>query len=507
MISLLSADEMQQVDAYTMETIGIPSLVLMERAALSVTEVIAGYVKKAEEGLFCRSSEKILVVAGTGNNGGDGIAVARQLKQLGYEVDLYILGNPENGSEGFLRQLSIAGKLEISVVEEIKNQYNVIVDGIFGIGLSRDVEGRYAQVIKQLNEMNGYRIAIDIPSGIDATTGQVMGTAFEADITVTFGYSKIGQILYPGKTYCGQVICSDIGFPKQAAREFQENLVCYTEEDLLRLPQRSSRSNKGTYGKTLIVAGRKNMAGAAYLSAEAAYRMGCGLVQIMTEENNRSIIQKMVPEAVLQTYCDVREAKELLSNELRNASSIVVGPGLGNTEETKELVTVILQQAEIPVLIDADGLNVIGECPDLQELLKKHQASVVITPHLKEMSRLCGKSVKEIANQLIAVAKDYGKEYNVTVVLKDARTVVAEPDGRAYLNVSGNHGMATGGSGDVLSGIIGSLLAQGMEAFEAAKLGTYIHGLAGDKAAEEKGCRSMMAGDILGHIASITSGI
>lgn len=500
MKTILDSKQMQHVDAYTIQQIGIPSIVLMERAALSVTNWITHYARKNLSQLLECDALNILIVAGIGNNGGDGIAVARQLHQFGYHVHIYLAGNPEKGSTGLKEQLAIAQKLEIPFVEEINNHYPIIVDGIFGIGLTRDIEGDYATLIQQLNQCNSYRLAIDIPSGVDATTGHIRGIAFRADATITFGYEKIGQILYPGADFCGEVICADIGFPAVAAEEYKEQLVAYTMEDLARLPERSAYSNKGTYGKVMLVAGSKNMAGAAYLSATAAYRMGCGLVQLITEEANREIVQRMIPEAVLQTFDTLEQATDTIVQCLSGASVCVIGPGLGDTAHTEQLLETVFANGEIPVVIDADGLNVLSRSSHLQKKLKQYAYPVIITPHVKEMSRLCQRQVKDIAEQLISIAKDYAKEYNVTVVLKDARTIVAEPGAKAYINVTGNHGMATGGSGDVLSGIIGSLLAQGMDAFEAAKMGVYLHGLYGDRAAAEVGCRSMMAGDILEEI-------
>lgn len=501
MKTILDSKQMQQVDAYTIQQIGIPSMVLMERAALSVTDWIDTYARQNLSQLMECDSLNILIVAGMGNNGGDGIAVARQLQQLGYNVHICLAGNPEKGSDGLKEQLAIAQKLEIPFVEKMNDFYAIIVDGIFGIGLARDIEGDYAALIEQLNQSNSYRVAIDIPSGVDASSGHIRGIAFRADATITFGYEKIGQLLYPGAEYCGKVICADIGFPKVAAEEFEEQLVAYTKEDLVRLPKRSAHSNKGTYGKVMLVAGSKNMAGAAYLSATAAYRMGCGLVQLITEEANREIVQQMIPEAVLQTYDTLKESCDIIIQSLSGSSVCIIGPGLGDTEQTEEMLETVLTYGKIPLVLDADGLNVISRCTHLQKQLKQYAAPVIITPHVKEMSRLCQRPVKDVAEQLISVAKDYAKEYNVTVVLKDARTIVAEPGSKAYINVTGNHGMATGGSGDVLSGIIGSLLAQGMEMFEAAKMGAYLHGLYGNEAALKAGCRGMMAGDILEEIA------
>ncbi len=500
---ILSASETQQVDAYTINTIGIPGAVLMERAALAVTEAVCAYVGvKEETGRF----NEILVAVGTGNNGGDGIAAARQLRQRGYAAALYLVGDPEKGSEEFCRQLAIARRLAIPEVSCLEDRYAVVVDGIFGTGLSRKIEGIYAHAVEQLNRLHSYRIAIDIPSGVNATTGQIMGTAFRADRTVTFGFHKIGQLLYPGAEYCGQVECADIGFPAQAAERLEDSLVLYEREDLSRLPARMPRSNKGTYGKALLITGKKNMAGAACLSAEAAYRTGCGLAELVTAEENRCIVQQVVPEAILRTYRNTDEAKEAAEACVETASSVVIGPGIGTSGTARQLLASVLSRARVPVVIDADGLNVLAETAQFREWMDVRACPVIVTPHLKEMSRLCEKPVSEIQNHLLEVAKAYAREYNVIVVLKDAHTVVAEPGGRAYLNVSGNSGMATGGTGDVLAGIIGGFLAQGMDGYEAAKLGVYVHGLAGDAAAEAKGSRGMIAGDLLQYLPQLIRG-
>lgn len=490
---LVDGKQMKQCDKNTMEHFKIPSLVLMERAALETTEEIISCFPGKER-------VSVLVVCGYGNNGGDGLAIVRMLWQKGYDVAAVM---PEEGrpSQETAAQLEILDAFGIAVGHGLpKRDFDVIVDALFGIGLSRNPEGIYREYITEMNGLKGLKIAVDIPSGVHADTGAVMGTAFRADKTITFAFAKPGLLLYPGAACAGTVLVKDIGIGKQSFLEEKPSLYCMEKKDLSRLPRRRPDSNKGTYGKVLTVAGHKNMAGAAFLSAKAAYVTGAGLVRVFTEESNRIILQQLLPEAILTTFEGTKFLPELLPEALHWPSVIVAGPGLGTGKTARKLVRLVLKYAEAPVILDADGLNVTAEHP---EWLKTAKVPIIVTPHPGEMARLTGKSISDIQKQILQVARDFAREYNVICVLKDAGTVTALPDGTAWINTSGNNGMATAGSGDVLTGILAGLIAQGMSPQKAAALGVYLHGAAADRQVSETGARAMMAQDIIEGTAAV----
>lgn len=491
-------EEMQRIDQYTIEKIGIPGMVLMEKAAMATCEEIITRFTK---------DKTVLVVTERGNNGGDGIVVARILSSLGYKVDIYEIGGVRRASEQYAAQKEIAIHLELCFLEELPEiDYDIIIDAIFGVGLSREISGVQREAIEKLNKKSGTKIAIDVPSGIDASTGKVMGTAFLADYTVTFGLNKVGLILYPGADYAGEVLVKDIGFPKKAVEMIAPKTIFYTKEDRDKLPRRKADSNKGTYGRVLIVAGSKNMSGAAYFNAKAAYRSGCGLVQIFTHESNRVILQTKLPEAILTTYEEETDAKEKLKEAIERANVIVFGSGMGNTYITRNLLLLVQSLAKVPIVLDADGINCVHVEGEKSIELSKFLAPCIITPHMKEMARLMKTDISSIKENIVQTAKLCAKDNHIICVLKDVRTVVMDEQSQTYINITGNHGMAKGGSGDVLAGIIGGLLAGGLEPVEAARMGVFCHGMAGDFAKEEKGAYSMLASDIIEQLPFVLGG-
>ncbi|WP_448915456.1 NAD(P)H-hydrate dehydratase [Eubacterium ramulus] len=490
---ILNSREMKLCDENTMRRRGMLSAVLMERAALATMQEI---VKR-----YPNPVTKVLVVCGSGNNGGDGVAVARLLYLKGYNVTIYFAGNREKATEETKRQMFIAEQYGVKISDEYpKDIVDVIVDALFGIGLSREVTGKYAEILQKMTEQDGYKVAVDIASGISADTGAVMGTAFAADLTVTFGFIKAGQLLYPGTEYTGELKVADIGIDEQSLYEIKPDLKMLEISDLNRLPRRVNRSNKGSYGKLLILAGSKQMAGAAVFAAKAAYRMGCGLVRVATVEENRIILQEQVPEAVLAVYNNGTDVVKFVETQLHWADAVVAGPGISQSDLSERMLYELLKRIQVPCLCDADALNLLSKHPDWWKLV---QSPLVITPHLGEMARLTGRPITEIRDRLVQTAQEFAMEHQITVVLKDARTITAQPDGQSYINVSGNHGMATAGAGDVLSGVVGALLAQKLDMHLAAALGVFIHGLAGDAAAERVGHRAMMASDIVDGLMDV----
>ncbi len=487
---LLSACEMKAWDSNTIRQFHMPAMVLMERAALKVVEAME------REQL---DVSNVLVLCGTGNNGGDGIAIARLLFLAGSEVTVYFPGDVSRLTQEALCQLAIAESYGIKTDTTLPEKtYTVIVDALFGIGLTREIAGDYREAILAVEALaQGKKkipvVAVDMPSGIHGDTGEIMGVALKADVTVTFGGRKLAQLLYPGTEYCGSCIVADIGITEESL--LGKPLGCtYERKDLARLPKRAEDGNKGTFGKVLVIAGSHDMCGAAYLSALSAFRMGAGMVRIYTDRANREALFTMLPEAILTTY--EGEDFAFLSECMDWADVVVFGPGIGTNKCSRmlfEKTWKFLSIKKLPCVMDADALNLYGE----MRAGEKCGFPVVMTPHLGEMSRLTGKKIQDIKSNLIKTGVEYAKEKGIVLVLKDARTVVSWGEEYFYVNSSGNCGMATAGSGDVLSGCIGALIGQGLEPSEAARLGVYLHGMGGDSMAEKKGKAAMMAGDII----------
>ena len=491
---IVSAEEMRRCDTNTIEKFHVPAAVLMERAALGIVEVIR---KRCSE-----NRKKVLIAAGTGNNGADGIAVGRLLMQEGFQVTFFLAGESGRFSELMKLQVSIVeaygGKICTSYPAD---EYDIIVDALFGIGLTRALEGSLKETVQKINKSKAWKVSVDMPSGIHTDTGEVFGEAVRADATVTFAYRKLGMVLYPGCDYAGEVHVKQIGITEEGFEGKLPKVFSYEEKVSSLMPKRRPDGNKGSFGKVLVIAGSKTMSGACLLSAQAAFRTGCGMVRVLTEKENKEILGKKLPEAILGLYETEEELIEQLQSGCEWADCILIGPGCGMQRDTEEKLRFVLEKCDKPVVIDADGLNVISKNLSLYNLLKKSiietNRSVIITPHLGEFSRLHGKTVSEVKKALIAEAEKYAAESGCVVVCKDVRTVVCKQGERTYLNTSGNCGMATAGSGDVLAGVIVGLLAQKMEACKAAVLGVYLHGKAGDMAVREKNEYTLMAGDLV----------
>lgn len=484
---------MKRYDRNTIEEIGIPALVLMERAALRAFECCVEYLRDCP----CREAT-VLVLAGCGNNGGDGLALARLLAEAGALVEIWCIGNEEKATESWKAQKKILEHYPVEYsTKPIQSEYTIVVDALFGVGLSREISGCYREALELFNQTKGWKLALDLPSGIDADTGKVWGIAARVDETVTFGFCKRGLVLYPGCEFSGRVTTAEIGISAAGFFGKEPEWFAYDEEGRELLPGRNKAGNKGTFGKVLLIAGSKNMAGAAVLAARAVYRTGAGMVKVVTAEENRVIIQQTVPEALLETE---PELSENLSNW---ADVIVIGPGLGRDERAIRLLRQVLEGCRLPLVIDADGLNLLAEHSELMKVLEQHgyeDRKIVLTPHMGELSRLTGKTVSELKDNPAGNAKALSEKLHVVVAAKDARTFVCRENGSTCVNLTGNNGMATAGSGDVLAGIIGGLLAQGMEAFAAASVGVYLHGKAGDRVSAAIGEHSCMAGDILQYM-------
>lgn len=489
---LVSGKEMKLLDQNTSSVFHVPELVLMEQAAMAFVRKL--FSLKEE---YHKNVKSVLILCGSGNNGADGMAVARLLMQTGLNVCTCLCGEQvgHTTSGSYKTQKSICQAYGMRMTKELSQEnFDLVIDALFGIGLSRNIEGELADVIQKVNEADAWRVAVDISSGVHADDGAILNVAFAADDTITFSFGKIGQFLWPGSDASGRISIVSMGITKESWLDRKPHLAMLEKDDIKRfLPKRTDHSNKGTYGKLLVIAGAVNMAGAAVMCARAAYRSGVGLVKVLTAEENRVSIQTLLPEAILSTY-GVKIDESQVTEELKWADAVVLGPGIGTDKNAQKLVELVLKNCAVPLLLDADALNVIAKEPEV--LLRPH-TEMIITPHLGEMARLTGDAVSLIQSRFVESAFTFAQTYNVVCVLKDFHTITAIPYALGYLNLSGNNGMATAGSGDVLSGIIGAMLAQGMTADLAAPLGVYLHGLAGDKAAKATGERALIATDLI----------
>ena len=370
--------------------------------------------------------------------------------------------------------------------------------------------GEYLNWIEAVNASGAYIVAVDIPSGINADNGSCMGVAVKSDLTVTFAYAKRGLYLLPGKEYTGKIICADIGITDKSFNGSKPK--CFTYSDVF-LPVRDTYGNKGTFGKLLVIAGSKDMCGACILCAEAAYRVGAGMVKIVTGEANRAIIQSTFPEAMLLTYGEEGCPEAGLLASLRWADGVVIGPGMGQTDVCADILKYVLEHADDTVILDADAINILSHRMDLQRLVKERKlrfpnSITVITPHQGELARLTGKTVSELKTAPVLIAGETANILDCIVVNKDAITVVCDTNGEFYINTSGNSGMATAGSGDVLAGILGGILVQKQNGckstLESVAESVYLHGYAGDLAAMRVGEHAMLAGDIIDSLKEIS---
>ena len=392
-------------------------------------------------------------------------------------------------------------------------EWDIIVDALFGIGLSRNITGSFQKAIEYINSCKEEKksdlliAAVDIPSGINADNGQIMGSAVKADITVTFNQVKLGEILYPGCEYVGCLYVEDVGITDESFLG-KEPAAFYFDEEIKRLlPERKKDSNKGTNGKVLIIAGSKNVSGACVLAASACLRSGAGMVKVLTATENAEIVKSLLPEALIDVYEDFEPVADKLIKDMEWADAVVIGPGIGIDMKGDELLGIVLGSCKKHLVMDADALNLVSMNREYRKLLAEYAVAgrkLILTPHLAEFARLYGKSVTDCKANILTYPKELAKELRCTVVCKDARTVVSDSnEKKIYINVSGNDGMATAGSGDVLSGIIGALVCLENSSFEAACLGTYIHGACGDNAAAKHGKYAMVASDIAAELEDI----
>jgi len=502
-MKVVTAHTMQEIDKRAIEEFGIPGLTLMENAGRCCVESIV-----SEFGL--KGNNRAVIIAGKGNNGGDGYVVARLLKQKGWSVKVYILAehdqiagdaavNLAKLTPDMINFCPHEGQLTALHLDEIY-QADVLVDAMLGTGLRSDVTGVYREAIELLNSSGRPILAVDIPSGIHGTTGRVLGEAVRAYITVTFAFAKLGHVLYPGAEHTGRLEVVDIGIPLQ----LMETVMGYDflNQECIRplLRRRDRQAHKGHFGHCLIIAGSPGKTGAASLSANSAVRAGSGLVTLAVPESLNHILEIKTTEAMTVPLPDSgsgflsSHAFPAIEKLLPGKDALAIGPGIDRRPGTVALVQTLLETVDLPMVLDADALNALAE--DMTVLRRKKSANVVLTPHPGEMARLMGTSIPDVEAVRISLAQEFARDYGIYLVLKGARTIIATPQGTAAINSSGNPGMATGGMGDVLTGIIVSLLGQGYSAGDACRLGVFIHGYSADLVAEDKGEIGISACDV-----------
>ena len=498
---ILTAAQMRLCDQYTIDR-GTPSRTLMERAARAAIAVL-----KQELPLDFKS--RVLVLCGSGNNGGDGFAMARFLFDEGYDISVCYGGVCKNGSPDidrmsaecarqYERWQACGGATGDSLPPLSAN--TVVVDALLGIGLDRPVTGKLSEWIEAINAAELPTLAIDIPSGICADTGHVLGCAVKARATATMAYPKQGLLLYPGAAYAGKVYTCDIGIGLDALSvegADAPDVLELTPDDLAPLLARPAYANKGTFGRVLVVGGASGMCGAPYFAAKTAYRAGAGLCEVMTHPDNRIPMQTLLPEAVFSPWTTDEIS---LVAALDRADAVVLGCGLGRSPEALTLTEQAVRLCQKPLVLDADALNLLAAHKPLQAAVAARKHLTVLTPHLGEASRLCGLKTSDIASHMLTVSRDVARSTNSVCTLKDARTVISDGT-RCYIQSRGNSGMATGGSGDCLAGLVGSLLAQHRDRPDLppallASLAVLLHAMAGNAAAEHLGQHAVMASDI-----------
>jgi NAD(P)H-hydrate epimerase len=505
---VLNASQMREADHHTIHDLGIASIVLMENAG---RQVVA-----AMDAAFDDLGEmRVAVLAGRGNNGGDGFVVARTLLQRGIDVSVFLVGRVAEVRGDARTNLEILGRLGLSTVEITNEQEwelhfseisgcDLIVDALFGTGLREPLAGMLSTIVADVNASPLPVVSIDLPSGLSADTHELIGDAIEATLTVTLAAPKLPLILPPGEHHCGDLVIADIGIPPSVVAEVDGPVVeVLTREDMRALVQpRASEAHKGDFGRVLVVAGSLGKSGAAHLAAMGALRSGAGLVTVATPRTVVPIVAALGAEYMTEPLPEDaggHVAAEALERLLAlPADVIAVGPGLGTGPGAGAVVRGLLARAGVPLVLDADALNAFAG--DAAALQGRDGLDVVVTPHPGEMARLVGRPVDEVQRDRLAIAREFASRQRLAVVLKGHRTIVATPDGRAGINLTGNPGMASGGTGDVLTGMIAAWFAQLLDAEAACRLAVYLHGLAGDLSEADEGEHAMTAGDLIAHL-------
>lgn len=513
-MKVVTAEQMRRLDREAMEGYGIPGIVLMENAAL-------GVVRAMEERYGILRGRSVTLFCGKGNNGGDGMAVARHLANRGADVRVYLLGDPKGLKGDAAGNHAICERMGISVrpvsdtrglgraSSALKNT-DLIVDAILGTGIVPPVRGLTGQAVRRINRSRKPVISVDLPTGLNADSSEIVGDVVRADLTVTFGLPKISLVQYPSLSVAGKVVVADISLPAGLMEKAEIPVELAEQEVLSRLPLRRGDMHKGDAGRVLVVAGSRGMPGAAVMTALSCFRIGAGLVYAAVPGSVRPQFHTRLMEGILaplpdseRDYLTLSSLPEILRSA-KGKNVMAVGPGIGLDPGTGEMVRSLIRKSRIPLVLDADGINHLARDPGV---LNKAGAPVIITPHPGEMARLTGASGEALKTRRVDVAREFAAKFKVVLVLKGARTVVAGADGRVWINTTGNPGMATAGIGDVLTGIIAGLVAQGMRPVEAAVGGVYLHGRCGDRAANRLGERGLLSRDLIREIPRVLAEI
>ena len=514
-MKVVTAEQMQELDRKTIETYRIPGMVLMENAGRGAAQVIQNAFPDLQ-------TKRVAIISGKGNNGGDGLVIARCLLNQGIPVKVFLLADPNalrgDASTHFQifrhmkgEVISVPSSKEYQKVKKDLEKSDLLIDAIFGTGLDAEIRGYYREVIEHLNGLQRPVVAVDIPSGLDANSGKPLGTVIRASLTITFGLPKVGQLISPGPDYVGDLKIVDIGIPRELIEQegIQTHLLEYEEiRGGLSAPRRPN-SHKGVYGHLLVVAGSVGKTGAAAMASEAALRMGAGLVTLAIPKSLNAIMEVKLTEVMTEPLPETPKqtlSMRALGPLLRlceDKSAVIIGPGSGTQKETQLLILKLIKALNVPVVLDADGLTALAT---QTKALPAANPSMILTPHPGEMARLIQSTVKEVQEDRIGVGRNFSKSHRLHLVLKGYRTLIATPQGEIFINPTGNPGMASGGTGDVLTGMIGGLLAQGLEILPSVQVAVYLHGLAGDLVAKEKGEKSLVATDLIEKIPALVQG-
>lgn len=503
-MKLLTAAQMREADRQAIEDIGLPGALLMENAGRAAAAVLQQRFGDSFPG-------PVLVLTGKGNNGGDGYVLARTLHHAGWQVRTLVLAAAESisgdaalhlkfllGCGGAVEFVSEASALEAALARPMG--VRIAVDALLGTGLASAVQGLYARAIDWLNEGTAPILALDIASGVDATSGQILGRAVQASATVSFAAAKLGQVLYPGAACCGTLDVVDIGLPLALSLPATERHTFVDARTAARLlPSRPVTGHKGTFGHLLVVGGCRGKSGALALCAAGGLRSGAGLITAAGPASLLSVLTQQLLEVMTAPLAEVDghlslQALPVLQQLWQDKAALALGPGLGEADEARALARRLLVDCPLPLVLDADGLNALGAQPEL--LQERAGRATVLTPHPGEMARLCGCSIAEVEADRVAVARSFATRYQIVLVLKGARSLIATPQGEIFVNGSGNPALASGGSGDVLTGLIGGLLAQGLPATAASVLGVYLHGLAAERLSRQMGEAGLAASEL-----------
>ncbi|MBS3818332.1 NAD(P)H-hydrate dehydratase [bacterium] len=493
-------EEMENLDKTATKKYSISQEFLMENAGEA-----AYFVIKTRLGI---ENKNFMVLCGSGNNGGDGLVVARKIHSSGGNVKVSLLSEASKFKGSAQLNHKIASRMPLEVesfhsvenLEEELSRCDAVVDAIFGTGLTREVEGKYRDIIDLINKSGKTIFSIDIPSGINGDSGKIMGVAVRSDFTITYGLPKVGNLLYPGYEYGGKLYVSHISFPPSM---YNQDSLQIATNDPVRLPERGKETHKGDFGDTLFIAGASSYLGAPYFSALSFLKAGGGYSRLASPSSITSFIANKGSEIVFVPQQDTETGSVALKNKSnlleisQKVDIVVIGPGLSLNQETQQLVREITKETDKPLLVDGDGITAL--CQDL-DVVKERKAPIILTPHLGEMSRISGVSISRIKEGRIDVLQDQARKLGAIIVLKGAHSQIGYPDGRVFINMSGNCGMASAGSGDVLTGTIAAMFGLGLNFEESVRMGVFMHGFSGDLAAQEKGKDGITAQDILDYL-------